>query len=87
MDYCDCHAKHVDKFKTMDKHTDQSHEDHKLMWEAIKKKVGVAWLYALVPVFLVWLGFQMTVYNTVKNIDKKVAVIETKLEEHMKSTK
>lgn len=50
------------------------------LWEAIKAKISNTWLIALIPAFLVWLSFQAVVYDTVKNIEKDVAVITAKTE-------
>ena len=82
--YCDCHMKHSSKIDDHDKKLSEYHNDHKEMWEAIKKKVSSAWLFALVPAFCIWVGFQFAIYTTIKDVQAQVAVTNKTVEMHMK---
>lgn len=83
-EYCDCHLKHAAEIAHLREDKKESHEDHGKMWDSIKDKIDKRWLFALIPILIAWAGSQAAVYKTVKDIEKKVAVIETKVDLHIK---
>ncbi len=49
------------------------------IWKALTKKLGNWWLVLILPFIMLWLGFQGSMYNGVKNIQRDVAVIQMTL--------
>jgi len=69
MNYCD---RHFDDRETCE-------QDKEKLWTAIENKISMKWLFALIPVIMVWIGFQIVIYDSLKNLETKVAVIEEQL--------
>ena len=73
---CKVHSGHEAILKDHERRLDTCHGDHVLLWEAIKKKVSNAFFILLCGFVIGGLGFQLRIYDTIKNVEKKVAVIE-----------
>jgi len=88
--YCDCHLKHTSILNRLEKEVDENFRsestDHKELWEEVKKKMPVNWLFLLIPVVLAWVGFQMAIYDSVKNVETKVAVIQSEINTYIKAS-
>ena len=54
-------------------------QDKEKAWEAINDKISMKWMFALIPVLMLWIGFQVVIYDSLKNLETKVAVIEQQL--------
>lgn len=83
---CDCHPKHERILGDHDRALEMNTSDHKDLWEAIKDRVTNRYFLILVGLVITNLGFQFAIYEKVNSVDQKTAVIETKLEDHIKST-
>jgi len=57
---------------------DHEKELHHLT-RGLNGKLGTWWLVLMIPLLIVWLGFQGEMYDGVKNIQKDIAVIQTTL--------
>lgn len=88
--YCDCHLKNSDRIKKLEKAMDKSDGCHGDMWNAIRGRlatplfIGFVSIYVLVT--LSSLGFSLAIYDSIKNVELKVAVIEKAVELHMAKT-
>ena len=80
MEKCDCHLKHVKALSDIEKDIDKNRDDHKEIWIDIKSKVPNKLFYLFIVIFVGSLGLNMAIYDTVKSVDKKVAVIETRID-------
>ncbi len=69
MDYCD---RHFDDKSSCE-------QDKEKAWTAINDKISMKWLFAIIPVLMLWIGFQVVIYDSLKNLETKVAVIEEQL--------
>ena len=79
MEYCD---RHFETRSDIDKLEDDKHScriDKDKIWEALDDKISMKWLFALIPVIIVWISFQVVIYDSLKNLETKVAVIEEQL--------
>ena len=56
------------------------HNDRSIMWDAIKDKVPIRYFVLLVIFVVGGLGFQLLIYDSIKDVDKKVAVIENSIQ-------
>lgn len=87
--YCDCHMKHTKQLVDIEKDIEAAHTGHAEMWEAIKKKIDYRWLFALIPLLvalaLPLASFQKETYDLMKEIDKKMALMELDVK-HIKET-
>lgn len=61
------------------------HNDRSIMWTAIKDKVPIRYFVLLVVFVVGGLGFQLMIYDSIKDIDKKVAVIEVTVNQIQKN--
>ena len=84
--YCDYHREHSSLLTRHGRDIDQNELDHKEIWTEIKKKMSVSWLIILVPVIMAWIGFQLAIYDSVKNVETKVAVIQTEINTYIKAS-
>ena len=88
--YCDCHMKHTSILNRLERDVDDNYKqddnDHKEIWEEVKKKLPVSWLLVLIPVIMAWVGFQLAIYDSVKNVETKVAVIQTEINTYIKAS-
>lgn len=55
------------------------HNDRVIMWAAIKDKVPIRYFILLVTFVVAGLGFQLMIYDSIKVVDKKIAVIEVSI--------
>lgn len=80
--YCDCHKKHSSEIERVNK-------DNEILWGEIKTKLPQKiffWLFGVLVTCLIFvIGLNVTVqgkiYDTVVNIDKRLAVVEKSIEE------
>lgn len=61
------------------------HNDRALMWDAIKDKVPIRYFILLVTFVVAGLGFQLMIYDSIKTVDKKIAVIEVTIDAALKA--
>jgi hypothetical protein len=73
-DYCNCHMKHVSSIADLKKDQENLEED-------MGKKISLSWLFLLVPIFMTWISFQVIIYDSLKNLETKIAVIQQQLKE------
>lgn len=73
---CKKHSGHETKLNDHEKRLEANSTEHILMWEEIKKKVSNIFFILLCGFVIGGLGFQLKIYDTIKNVEKKVAVIE-----------
>ena len=78
-DICKRHSKHTAILDQHEKRLDTNHSDHGEMWTAIKGKVDFKLFSLLVLLVVGNLGFQMAIYNTVKDTEKDIAVIKAEI--------
>jgi hypothetical protein len=57
------------------------HNDRAIMWNAIKDKVPIKYFILLVTFVVGGLGFQLLIYDSIKAVDKKIAVIEYSIQQ------
>lgn len=76
---CDDHKACQLSINLHEKRLDGNRADHADMWKAIKDKISFKMFSLLVFVVIGNLGFQMAIYNSVKETEKSVAVIEARL--------
>ena len=85
--YCDCHLKHVksieDIEKDMESCSTRVRASHQEMWDAIKAKMPITWLWVMIPVIMAWIGFQLAMYDSMKTVEMKVAVIQSELKTYI----
>lgn len=88
--YCDCHLKHVKSIEDIEKDMESCSKNvrasHQEMWAAIKAKMPTNWLLILIPVIMAWVGFQLAIYDSVKNVETKVAVIQSEINTYIKAS-
>ena len=85
-DYCDCHMKHAKMMDGFEKDLEDNSTNHRELWNEVKKKMPSSWLYLLVPIIMSWVGFQLAIYDSVKNVETKVAVIQIEINKYIKSS-
>lgn len=56
-----------------------------LMWDAIKDKVPIRYFVLLVTFVVCGLGFQLMIYDSIKTVDKKIAIIEVTVQAALNS--
>ena len=82
-EYCDCHEKNTAAIKRLgdenDKMVIDEKSEHKSLQKQINSKISIQWLFVLVPLFIVWMSFQMAIFNALKNVETSIAVVETKM--------
>lgn len=79
-DLCNCHGKHSEAIQNL-KHVYLHNEDvHKALFEHVDKKLDCKWLIAGVALFLFWMSFQLTMFDTISKMKTDVAVIQTNVE-------
>ena len=83
-EHCDCHEKNTEAIRRLgtekDKMLIDEKNEHKSLQKQINSKISIQWLLVLIPVFIVWMSFQMALFNAVKNVETSIAVVETKME-------
>lgn len=88
--YCDCHMKHSSVISRLEKDVDENHkmdsDSHRELWAETKKKMSTSWLFLLFPALIAWIGFQMAIYDSVKTVETKVAVIQTEINTYIKAS-
>lgn len=75
-DLCKLHSGHEAILRDHERRLKQYHDDQVDIWNAIKDKVSNKFFIILVGFVVGGLGFQLMIYDTIKAVDKKVAVIE-----------
>lgn len=78
-DQCFYHSGHEAMFKDHERRLVSCHIDHSEMWNAIKSKVDFKLFVILVGLVIGNLGFQMAIYNSVKEVEKSVAVVKAEI--------
>lgn len=76
--HCDCHLKHTSQITELEKDVTQ-------LWTFVGDKISVKWLFALIPILLVWLSFQAAIYTGIKNLETEIAVIKIQVQAHTDS--
>ena len=77
--YCSCHSKHSVRLDHLEIQEKESRMDRIEIWKSIKTKISSVWLFALIPVLMAWIGFQVVIYDSVKNVETKIAVLQQQL--------
>lgn len=81
---CDCHKKHEEKFHVIEETQKSRKEELRDIWHEIDKKCPMTLFLFLVAMMISNLAFQWGIYTNLKELDKKVAVIETRLSDNSK---
>ena len=76
IDVCWEHSGHSTILANHERRLETCQGDHVMLWDAIKKKVSNAFFILLCGFVIGGLGVQLKIYDTIKNVEKKVAVIE-----------
>ena len=79
---CDCHKKHEEKFHTIEEIQHDRKQELRDIWLAIHTKVSMSLFLLLVMLMVGNLAFQWGIYVNTKDLDKKIAVIETQLSDN-----
>lgn len=82
---CLYHSGHETMMREHGRRLSDQHNDRSIMWTAIKDKVPIRYFVLLVVFVVGGLGFQLMIYDSIKDIDKKVAVIEVTVNQIQKS--
>ena len=79
---CDCHSKYAEKIHNVEETQHYRKQELKDIWTAIDSKVSMSLFLVLVTLMIGNLAFQWGIYENTKNLDKKIAVIETRLSDN-----
>lgn len=78
-EYCDRHYKIESDMEKSDADKVSCKIDKEKIWEALDNKVSMKWLFVMIPILMTWISFQVVIYDSLKNLETKVAVIEQQL--------
>jgi hypothetical protein len=84
---CDLHSGHEVTLKEHDRRLNAFDDNSVLVWDAIKKKCSNTFFILLCSFVIGGLAFQLAIYDTIKNVEKKVAVIEALINKDKGGTK
>lgn len=73
---CDLHSGHDVTLREHERRLNAFDDNNVLLWDAIKKKCSNTFFILLCSFVIGGLAFQLAIYDTIKNVEKKVAVIE-----------
>jgi len=76
---CGEHSGHEARIRNNEKLLCEYHKDHIDIWSAIKTKVDMKIFSLLIVLIIGNLGFQLSIYDTVKEIEKDVAVVKAEV--------
>jgi hypothetical protein len=78
-DQCYFHAAHEAMMKEHQRRLDEAAEITKELGRVMDEKVSIRLFVVLCTFIMAGLGFQLAIYNSIKTVESKVAVIESKL--------
>ena len=78
-EYCDRHYKIESDMEKAGADKVSCKVDKEKIWEALDNKVSMKWLFVMIPILMTWISFQVVIYDSLKNLETKVAVIEQQL--------
>ena len=76
---CNCHKKHEEKFHVIEQVQSDRKYEIKDLWHELDRKCPMSLFLFLVALMISNLAFQWGIYSNLKELDKKVAVIEANM--------
>ena len=82
---CYCHPKHERILNDHDKEFAENKTEFASVWKALDQRPTNKYFILLILLIIGNLGFQMGIYSKVTDLDKRVAVVDIKLDSHSAS--
>ncbi len=73
---CLCHGKHERAIVDLDKNIEEVKGEIKLIKDLADGKISTKTLFVFIPLFVLWMGFQVALYNMGKDTQSDMKVIK-----------